>query len=201
MGRDLIKAAEVRKQISQFERLETEINTFRVKYNCIPGDCPNASQFLSSYGGYGIYDGNGDETIMGISSPSSNRCLSAAPVTFAVGNEASQVFHHINSSGIGSYDNKTRHSGWEGQSISLAQDVWGGGMFLHCLDNPSYIGLTVSNKFISGTAILIGAVPVAAYDLNEYATRLAYLMGWNQPTGRSLYQSSKITLQIRCGAY
>jgi prepilin-type N-terminal cleavage/methylation domain-containing protein len=45
VGRDLIEVAQVRKVISDVEKFQTAFNTFQVKYNCIPGDCPNATQF------------------------------------------------------------------------------------------------------------------------------------------------------------
>jgi prepilin-type N-terminal cleavage/methylation domain-containing protein len=38
VGRDLIRAAEVRATISQLEKYQTAVNTFRGKYNAIPGD-------------------------------------------------------------------------------------------------------------------------------------------------------------------
>lgn len=45
IGRDLIELAQLRRQISQFEEFNTAINSFRGKYNCIPGDCANAVKF------------------------------------------------------------------------------------------------------------------------------------------------------------
>ena len=38
VGQDLIRAAEVRSQVSQIEKLNTAVNTFRGKFNYIPGD-------------------------------------------------------------------------------------------------------------------------------------------------------------------
>ena len=38
VGRDLIKAAELRATISQIERYNTAVNTFQIKYGGIPGD-------------------------------------------------------------------------------------------------------------------------------------------------------------------
>lgn len=40
VGKDLIKAAEIRAQISQLERYQTAVNTFRLKYHYLPGDIP-----------------------------------------------------------------------------------------------------------------------------------------------------------------
>lgn len=61
VGRDLIRAAEIRAQIAQIERFNTTTNTFRLKYNCLPGDCANIQQFgLGQTGGPGENgDGNG----------------------------------------------------------------------------------------------------------------------------------------------
>lgn len=42
VGRDLISAAEIRSQISQIEGYRTAVNTFRGKYNFLPGDVPEA---------------------------------------------------------------------------------------------------------------------------------------------------------------
>jgi len=65
VGQDLIRAAEVRSQIAQVEKLNTTVNTFRGKFNAIPGDmaAATASQFgfanSSCAGTAGLRDGNG----------------------------------------------------------------------------------------------------------------------------------------------
>jgi len=41
MGRDLIRAAEIRAGISQIEKYNVAINAFKLKYDCLPGDCPD----------------------------------------------------------------------------------------------------------------------------------------------------------------
>ena len=38
VGRDLINAAAIRAQISQIEKYNTAVNTFKVKFNALPGD-------------------------------------------------------------------------------------------------------------------------------------------------------------------
>ena len=48
VGQDLIKAAALRAQISDFEKFNTAVNTFNLKYSCLPGDCANATSFFSS---------------------------------------------------------------------------------------------------------------------------------------------------------
>lgn len=65
VGQDLIRAAEVRATVSQIEKYNTAVNTFRGKFNAIPGDMANstASQFGFSPSNCaataGLRDGNG----------------------------------------------------------------------------------------------------------------------------------------------
>lgn len=73
-GKILIQQAETRAAASQLEKLETAYRTFQMKYGCIPGDCPNATDFFGmNYvvvasgcppsGGAGNGNGNGDGSI------------------------------------------------------------------------------------------------------------------------------------------
>ncbi len=66
VGQDLIKAAETRAQISQIEKYNSAVNTFRIKFNAIPGDMAIsvANQFGFTVGAacsgiMGERDGNG----------------------------------------------------------------------------------------------------------------------------------------------
>jgi len=40
VGKDLVKSAEIRSQISQIAEYNTAVNTFKIKYNYLPGDMP-----------------------------------------------------------------------------------------------------------------------------------------------------------------
>ncbi len=64
MGNTLIKSAEIRGQISDIQKLDTAINTFKLKYNCLPGDCAQATQL---FGGVAqpelVTNGDGDGKI------------------------------------------------------------------------------------------------------------------------------------------
>jgi prepilin-type N-terminal cleavage/methylation domain-containing protein len=42
VGRDLIQAAQIRGTIAQFEKYKTAVNTFKLKYNYLPGDLDTA---------------------------------------------------------------------------------------------------------------------------------------------------------------
>lgn len=74
VGRELIKGAEMRQAISDFDKIRSSVYTFRNKYNCLPGDCANPSRFFSGLAatdwwtnptagnGNGVYDGWGEGT-------------------------------------------------------------------------------------------------------------------------------------------
>lgn len=80
LGRDLIRAAELRSVITDIEHFKTAVHTFRTKYNCLPGDCANATDFwgVASWCPGGVAtametcDGNGDGYIEGDWSDVSN---------------------------------------------------------------------------------------------------------------------------------
>lgn len=57
VGRDIIHTAEIRNTIGQYEQFGTAVNTFKNKYNCLPGDCVNADNIGFSVNSSG--DGNG----------------------------------------------------------------------------------------------------------------------------------------------
>ena len=59
-GKDLIRAAENRAFVGQLQGYNAGVNTFRTKYNCLPGDCANATD----YGFTGNGNGNGMVSIL-----------------------------------------------------------------------------------------------------------------------------------------
>ena len=46
VGRDMIQAAQLRDVVKQIEYYNTAVMTFKIKYSCLPGDCPKATQFF-----------------------------------------------------------------------------------------------------------------------------------------------------------
>lgn len=58
-GRDMIHAAQLRGYTSAFNKYEAAGNTFKTKYNCLPGDCLNATDFFGST----VVNGNGNGII------------------------------------------------------------------------------------------------------------------------------------------
>lgn len=56
-GQALIQAAKVRAQLTQIEQLDTAMNAFRSKFDCLPGDCPVSSGVVDAAGnGDGLVD-------------------------------------------------------------------------------------------------------------------------------------------------
>lgn len=51
VGRDMIRGTELRKNYGQYEAIVTAINAFKTKFGCIPGDCPNATEFFLEHAG------------------------------------------------------------------------------------------------------------------------------------------------------
>jgi len=68
VGRDLIKAAEVRAQVSQIGKFNLAANTFRGKYGYLPGDIPDpdASNFGFAKRGAFPHQGDGNGIIEGL---------------------------------------------------------------------------------------------------------------------------------------
>lgn len=98
VGRDLIAAATVRAQISQIEKYNSAVNTFRGKYGYLPGDIPDpyATQFGFAPRGQYAGEGDGNGIIEGIHSdaPSQNfgYCIS--------GGESAMVFVDLSVAGL-----------------------------------------------------------------------------------------------------
>lgn len=60
VGRDLISAATIRAQISQIEKYQTAVNTFRGKYGYLPGDMPDPYATNYGFAQRGSNSGQGD---------------------------------------------------------------------------------------------------------------------------------------------
>lgn len=91
VGQDLIKAAQVRAVVSQIQSLDAAINTFRSKYDGLPGDLTRAVAF-----GLGSANGDGDGLI---------RDADAGALT-AFNGEVQSFWRHLSQANLvaGSYD-------------------------------------------------------------------------------------------------
>ncbi len=46
VGGSLIRQAEIRSALGDFEKINSAMNVFRQKYNCMAGDCMNATDYF-----------------------------------------------------------------------------------------------------------------------------------------------------------
>jgi prepilin-type N-terminal cleavage/methylation domain-containing protein len=182
VGQTLVKAASMRNQMKQMEDLETQINTFRGKYNCYPGDCINATTFLgTAFNGNTISNGDGSGIVqsqLGSGAPySAYNCLDGAPA-----GEVTQLFLHLDAAGMAGYtaDGNANGAGVSYPAITLG----GGGMYVTCLngvgDNSAW---TPISMFLSGNVIVVGAQPS-----NGGGNRIFYSIGagYNTPMGAGI---------------
>jgi prepilin-type N-terminal cleavage/methylation domain-containing protein len=58
VGQNLIHSAAIRSEITQIQQFDTAVTTFKVKYDCYPGDCSNITTFIP-----GTVNGNGNGMI------------------------------------------------------------------------------------------------------------------------------------------
>lgn len=82
VGRNLIEIAQARSLMSQMEKIQVAASTFRLKYNCIAGDCDKAT--LLGIGSNGNGDGYVGSTTSGVScltSADTSTCFTHQPYT------------------------------------------------------------------------------------------------------------------------
>ncbi|MCC7336551.1 MAG: prepilin-type N-terminal cleavage/methylation domain-containing protein [Pirellulaceae bacterium] len=94
VGRDLILAAKIKKDMSSVESYDAAVNVFRLKYNGLPGDIKNAAQFGFDSNAYG----NGDKRIQGIIASYST--LYTSVPSAGLRPEWFYVFHHLGQAGL-----------------------------------------------------------------------------------------------------
>lgn len=82
-GKDLIRAAEVRKTISKIEEINTAAGTFRAKFSCMPGDCIRATTFFNN-----VTNGDGDAM------------LNTSENAYFAGTERAYFYDHLGSAAI-----------------------------------------------------------------------------------------------------
>jgi prepilin-type N-terminal cleavage/methylation domain-containing protein len=174
VGKDLIKASEIRAQITQIEKFNAAANTFRIKYNALPGDIKESEAYgfglfrvSCSYVGYvGYGDNNGVIT-------AGNGATMAAPIRCNLLGEPFMFFRQLSDANLieGKYG-MGLNCGAESGVISAS----GVGAFLPSAkigtngyieanspgDKKNYFILTTVNGFVGAGGISVGNNPITA---------------------------------------
>ena len=96
VGRDMIEASEIRAQISQIEYYSTAVQTFKLKFNCIPGDCVNATDYGLG-GNSALHNGNGDGAVNAPCMASSHN------VSYGLNKESDNFFYHLSVANLSAF--------------------------------------------------------------------------------------------------
>lgn len=92
VGQDLIKAAEISATTSQIEKYNAAVNTFRTKYNGLPGDLSNPAQFGLAATGQSATGNRGD----GDGQLESGTCSNA----YGLGGENAMFWNHLSTTNL-----------------------------------------------------------------------------------------------------
>lgn len=100
VGQDLIKAAEIRATVAQIEGYNSAVNTFRGKYQGVPGDVRNITKFFDTTTWTGMVNGDGDRKLEVCDGAlADGLCTTLVSVADATtpshGGEVLQFWHHL----------------------------------------------------------------------------------------------------------
>jgi prepilin-type N-terminal cleavage/methylation domain-containing protein len=165
VGRDLIKAAEVRATITQIEKYNTAVNTFRGKYGYLPGDINATAASRFGFAARGAQPGEGDgngviEANSDPSSPGSNVGYGEAE------GETGLFWVDLSQAGLieGTFNTATAYSA---TTITTNLNLYfpaaklGGGNYVYVWsgganggDGNNYFGLKVIGEILAGREVL-----------------------------------------------
>jgi prepilin-type N-terminal cleavage/methylation domain-containing protein len=158
-GRDLILSATIRSQTSQFQEIETQINAFRLKYGCLPGDCANATDYFGTVApsGVAITNGDGDGSIQGHGiSAAKGECINSD-----VSDEVAKVFLLLKLAGLGNYNLSVTNP--------YAKFGNGTGTLVSCLDGGNPWPILTPAFLRQGNIIIVG-IYASSYSRIGYST-------------------------------
>jgi len=161
VGQDLIKAAEIRATISQLEKLNTAVNTFRGKYNGLPGDSATGATFLT-----GCTNGDGN----GLLTDTLNTVANADTDFDAPTAELLNTFACLSSAGMvdGSYNNTAAGAGNEvGTGANFPATKLGRhGILAHAISGRNQWHMGVTNATAAATAFGAALSPNEALQID-----------------------------------
>lgn len=173
-GRELIHAADVRKQIDQVRQIEVSLTAFKDKYEYYPGDMPNATSFWGTTdpSGNTISNGDGNTIIMSNGFQNAgNDCIQSYPdARHGTGTvfEGVYLWRHLHLAGLSDYNpHPTSGDQWLPLHLSPTFHIMVG---CTLTNNPT------SNAFIPANRRYAGPVTIFPWDIQ--------FPGAAQPTGQ-----------------
>ncbi len=131
LGKDLITAAEIRYSVSQMQQMEISYNTFKIKYNCVVGDCQNATDFFGIdfcplvTNQYSVScnhcNGDGDGLVKNTNGDGTQNCEYLNTPSFFVAANLLPQGMKVNSTTIS--------GGYNGSLLNIMNDDWGSYMY------------------------------------------------------------------------
>ncbi len=196
VGKDLLLQSSIRAQISQIDAIEASINTFRLKYGCLPGDCPNATDIFGTTDPLGntVVNGNGDNIIKSTyglgTAYGAGECL-LPDIT----GEVSQLFMHIGLAQLGDYAKGTLNISHAriGNTFPYAKLGNGTGVFVSCMGSLLYPNLPAA--FLrQGNILVMGASGNTANGWGGAGGRIFYASGFGAIWGQFGQDGSSIPI-------
>lgn len=161
-GKDLVRGAQIRAQMKQVEDIKSAALAFKLKYGCLPGDCANATSFLTGASQPDkVTNGNGNGLI------DRGDCTNRCSYTWQWGGlEWKYVFDHLAAAGMfnfATYDetlagNSNNRAGYGYPACAMAPEgLWNAGQ----PGSPGTFdcGVILSYEF-NGHYVRIGAAPL-----------------------------------------
>jgi hypothetical protein len=166
VSQTLVKAATLRGQIKQINMLEEQLTTFRIKYDCLPGDCSNITGLLGNKDktGHDIVNGDGNNFIQANMPPQPPLDDNTKPVAATaldclsgtLTGEPTQMYLQINAAGLANYDRADDPEYYIRNGIPSAAANRQTGMVVNCTLTGGKQGNAIPAFIASSHAMLIG---------------------------------------------
>jgi prepilin-type N-terminal cleavage/methylation domain-containing protein len=175
-GSSLIKQAQIRSVISEITNLKTAIFTFKVQYNYLPGDFPNAGSFWSGAANCA------NSSVPAGCNGNANGMIDRAAASASQGYEQLRVWQHLSLSGLiaGNYTGISTIAGQADIGINVpASKLSPGGYYIATEQWAAWTGYTGYTSIAARTYIDLGgfnagndnfsqiATPIDAYNLDN----------------------------------
>ena len=165
VGRDLIASAEIRAQITQIEKYNIAVNTFKLKYGYKPGDIKDPEATQLGFIARGLYSGQGDGNgiIQGFEAPESSNI----PYGISQAGETLMFWVDLSRAGLmnGNFNATTATDRWATSNVSrffpTGKISSNSNIHVFSYNGKEYYGLGNLNRLSGGSADVFGVIDVS----------------------------------------